>query len=148
MNRRALLRAAGPAAVALAGCVAPVSTDGPTATTTDERTTPTDTPADVTPPPDDPILLVLANGDTSATVTVTVARDDTTVFDETVSLAAEERRELDPGIDSVGEYELAVSVEGGRERSTPLSIEAYDVRHGSNAIVELGGEEIQVLVEE
>jgi outer membrane receptor protein involved in Fe transport len=147
VNRRALLRAVGPTAVALAGCAAPSPPDG-RSTNTEERTTASERPADVTPPPDDPILLVLANGDASATVTVTVTRDGTTVFDETVSLAADERRELDPGIDSVGEYELAVSVEDGPERSTPLTIESYDVWQGSNAIVELGDGAIQVLVEE
>jgi hypothetical protein len=144
VNRRALLRAVGPATVALAGCGAP-PTDGDGTPTSEP---PDETTATVTPPPDDPILLVLANGDESTTVTVTVTRDDGAVFERTVSLAADERRELDPGTDSVGDYALAVSVEGGPERSAQLAIEPYDVRQGSNAIVELGGEEIRILLEE
>ena len=143
MDRRALLRAVAPATVALAGCATPSPSDEQTAPT--EKPTTTSEP---TPPPDDPILLVLANGDASATVSVTVTRGDETVFEQTVSLAADERRELDPGIDAVGDYELAVAVEGGPERSSPLTIEAYDVQQGSNAIVELGGEEIRILLEE
>ncbi|NLV08831.1 hypothetical protein GOC74_02645 [Halomicrobium mukohataei] len=138
MNRRALLRAAGFGVATLAGCV---ESPDPDVTPTAEPTT------SPTPPPDDPILLVLANGSGEATVTVTVARGGETISEETVSLDADERRELDPGIDTAGEYELAVSVEDGPDRTVSLPIDAFDVRQGSNVIVGLGGD-VEVLIEE
>ena len=82
-----------------------------------------------------------------ATVTVTVARGGETISEETVSLDADERRELDPGIDTAGEYELTVSVEDGPDRTVSLPIDAFDVRQGSNVIVELG-DDVEVLIEE
>jgi hypothetical protein len=136
VHRRALPRATALAGVGLAGCTAPTSRG---ATSTDASPT-------VTP---DPILIVLSNGQQAAlSVTVTVTRDGGAIFKEAVSLDADARRELDPGIATTGEYELTVAVTDGPERTVPLTVESDDVRVGSNAIVEIDAETIRVLVEE
>jgi len=148
MRRRTFL-----AALALsptAGCVAPG--DGPStndstpAATSPPRDTPTPT---VTPPPDDPILFIVGNDtDREQTVTLTVTRNETTVLDETETLAAGASFEYDPGIGATGEYTISVAVDGGPTRTIDRNIGRFDVRNGSNHFVDITTDEIRIYWEE
>jgi hypothetical protein len=161
MRRRTLLAAL--ALTPTAGCVAPG--DGPSATnstpptaartpqeqsTTAVTSTPQNTPTPaVTPPPDDPILLVVGNDtDGEQTVTLTVTRNETTVLDETETLAAGASIEYDPGIDATGEYTITVAVDGGPTRTIDRRIGRFDVRNGSNHFVDITADEIRIYWQE
>lgn len=162
-RRRQVLSALALSAASFAGCSAPgasgtddgTTTDTATRTATSEpsatdspTTDPTSTEA-VTPDPDDPIAVVLYNEtDETLTVTVTVTRSGTDFFDETRSVAPDDEPTLDTGIRETGSYELTVAVEGGPSETVPLDIERYDVRMGSNLIVEIGSDDILILIEE
>ncbi|MDS0277286.1 hypothetical protein NDI85_05740 [Halomicroarcula sp. S1AR25-4] len=149
MRRRQVLTAAALSIASLAGCTGPGTPDEtPTgdSTETDTSSTETDT---VTPDPDDPILLVVSNGrDVEQTVSVTLTRGETTLLDESPTVEPGGRAEFDTGIADPGEYELAVDVEGDENRTFPVTIEAFDVRHGSNHILELMADRMVLLVEE
>jgi len=160
MRRRTFL-----AALALsptAGCVAPgdgpstKDSTPPTATTTPQESTPAaistpqDTPTPtVTSPPDDPILFIVGNDtDREQTVTLTVTRNETTVLDETETLAAGASVEYDPGIGATGEYTITVAVDGGPTRTIDRNIGRFDVRNGSNHFVDITADEIRIYWEE
>jgi len=147
----------------MAGCVAPgddPSTNDstpPTATTTPQEqptpattSTPQDTPIPtVTPSPDDPILFVVGNDtDREQTVTLTITRNDTTVLDETETLAAGASVEYDPRIGTTGDYTITVAVDGGPTRTIDRNIGRFDVRNGSNHFVDITADEIRIYWEE
>lgn len=140
MDRRDYLTALHTALLAFAGgCL--TAPDSATTTTTDPAT------ATTTPSPER-IALVVNNGrDTPLDVTLTVTRDGDSVYRERVAVDAGERRSVDPGIDAPGAYELTVTLADGTERVRPFDIEDYDLRMGSNLVVEVG-DRIRVLVEE
>ncbi|MBX0302493.1 hypothetical protein [Haloarcula salinisoli] len=127
MRRRSLLAGLAVSTAALAGCGG-------------------DSPSTVTPDPDDPVVFVVTNEQTvSATVQLTVARDDgSTVLDESVTLDAGAVREFDPGIDRPGTYELTAAIEDGLQRTITLNVEATDIRNGSNYEVILRDNSVQV----
>jgi len=127
MRRRHLLGAVACSAAALAGC-----RGGSSGT--------------VTPDPDNPLLFVVTNEqDTSTTVQLTVARDGgPTVIDESVTLEAGASREFDPGIDRTGQYELTAAIEDGLQRTITLNIEPGDIRDGSNYLVIVRDNNVQV----
>jgi len=159
MRRRTLLAAL--ALFPIAGCSAPgddtstVDSTPSTATTTPQEQpttavarTPRETPR-VTPPPDDPILFVVDNDtDSEQTVTLTITRAETTVLDETATLAAGESVEYDPMIETTGEYTIAVQVAGGPSRTIDPTIGPFAVRNGSNHFVDITAEEIRIYWEE
>ncbi|QIO22304.1 hypothetical protein [Haloarcula sp. JP-L23] len=150
MRRRQVLTAAALSAASLAGCTGPGATHSPT---DDQRDTGTDEPtatAPVTPPENDPILFVLRNqSGAQRTVSLTLTGPDgRRHLDESVTLGNGDIREYDSGIRSPGDYELAVTVENGPDRTMTLYIEAYDVRMGSNHLVTVHPDEIDVFWEE
>jgi len=100
----------------------------------------------VTPDPDDPMLFVVTNEqETSATVRVTLVRDDgPTVLDESVTLDAGASREFDPGIDRPGTYELTAAIADGLQRTITLNVEAEGISDGSNYDVILRDNGVQV----
>lgn len=130
---RQLLSAAALSTTALAGCTAPSGTSETPAEPTDSSATPPETPSPgaVTP---DPIEFIIDN-DTSSQqrVEVTLTGDD---------------RTLDPGIETTGQYDIAVALDEGPSRSMALSIEAFDIRQGSNHFVDITEEEIRIYWEE
>ncbi|RLM37048.1 MULTISPECIES: hypothetical protein [unclassified Haloarcula] len=159
MRRRTLLAALALSPVA--GCVAPgddTAMNGSTpstatATPTAQSTAPTtgtsqDTPT-VTPAPDDPILFVVDN-DTGneQTVTLTITRDETTLLDETETLAAGDSVEYDPMIGSTGTYTITVAVAGGPSRTLERTIGRFAVSSGSNHFVDITAGEIRIYWEE
>ncbi|MFY4811916.1 hypothetical protein ACOJIV_04290 [Haloarcula sp. AONF1] len=159
MRRRTLLAAL--ALSPIAGCAVPgdeTSTDDSTpstATPTPQEqptsavtSTPQDTPT-VTPPPDDPILFVVDNDtDSEQAVTLTITRDETTVLDETATLAADESVEYDPMIGATGEYTITVEVAGGPSRTVERTIGRFAVSSGSNHFVDITADEIRIYWEE
>ncbi|EMA29805.1 hypothetical protein [Haloarcula japonica] len=161
MRRRTLL--AMLALSPIAGCGAPgddTSTNGstPSVTTTTPAeqptaavtSTPQDTPTPtVTPAPDDPVLFVVDNDtDSEQTVTLTITRDETTVLDETATLAAGESVEYDPMIGTTGEYTITVQVAGGSSRTIERTLGRYAVSSGSNHFVDITADEIRIYWEE
>lgn len=148
MFRRQLLSAAALSTTALAGCTAPSGTSETPAEPTDSSATPPETPSPgaVTP---DPIEFIIDN-DTSSQqrVQVTLTGDDRTLIDESLTLAAGESRTFDSGIETTGQYDIAVALDEGPSRSMALSIEAFDIRQGSNHFVDITEEEIRIYWEE
>jgi hypothetical protein len=161
MRRRTLLAAL--ALSPIAGCGAPgedrATNDStpPTATATPQEqptTAVTSTRQDtstpiVTPPPDDPILFVVDNDtDSEQTVTLTIARNETAVLDETETLAAGELVEYDPMISATGEYTITVEVASGPSQTIDRTIGRFAVRNGSNHFVDITADEIRIYWEE
>jgi len=151
VNRRALLTGV---ALALAGCNTPdADGDGDTPQQTDA---PTDEPTatatdggDVTPHPEDPMLIRVSNGtDRERTVTLTLTRGDDTVLEETVTLAPGGRTTVDPDITEQGDYELRAETADGATGRMPFDVGGYELRSGSNLIVSVGDETLRILIEE
>lgn len=150
MNRRALLTGV---ALALAGCTTPDADDGDTPQQTDTPTDePTDTATDggdVTPNPEDPMLIRVDNStDRERTVTLTLTRGDETVLTETVTLAPGGRTTVDPDITEQGDYELRAETADGATGRMPFDVGGYELRSGSNLDVDVGDETLRILIEE
>lgn len=150
MNRRALLTGV---AFVFAGCAAPDADDGDTPQQTDTPTDgPTDTAADggdVTPDPEDPMLIRISNGsDRERTITLTLTRGDETVLAETETLAPDGQATVDPNITEQGDYELRAETADGRTSRMPFDVGGYELRTGSNLVVGFRGEELMILIEE
>jgi hypothetical protein len=163
MRRRKVLSGLALSVASLAGCTAPgapgtddgsatdtetgtvTSAPGPTVTSSPE---PTQT-AVVTPDPDDPIAVELRNTtERELTIEVTITRAGETVFGQTTTVTAGGMQELDTGISQPGSYEVTVAIEGGPSVTDPFPVDSYDVRMGSNAIVELSMDGIRMYFEE
>ena len=168
MRRRQVLSALAFTSTSLTGCTAPGARG------TDDRTSPTGTDTEtwtatsepgpdateslateltstavVTPDPDDPIAVVLQNTtEQERTVEVAITHAQETVFEKTATVAAGGLQEFDTGIAETGDYELSVSVTDGPETTVPLDIDTYDLRYGSNLLVELDTDDILILIEE
>jgi hypothetical protein len=161
-HRRRLLRAAAAAlgGVAATGCLARDDPDAATpdadgtpspSPTRDPTATPTPRPTadDPTPDPADPIAVVVHNEtDERFTATVTVGDDGGVVTSATVTVAPEGHRTVPSGVADTGEYRVSVAVTDGPEASTPLVVEGYDVRMGSNVIAVVDADGIRFLIEE
>lgn len=101
-----------------------------------------------TPDPADPIAIDVNNGRSSIIeVTLMLTRHDEQVFHETLSIAADGRTSVNPGIVEIGTYELTISLADGTKEVSSVQIEDFDIQHGSNLIVEIDSE-ILVLMEE
>ncbi|MBV0923588.1 hypothetical protein KTS45_05180 [Halomicroarcula limicola] len=155
MRRRQVLSSLALSTASLAGCNSlgtpkrtpadvtpanvPTATDSPTETATPP----------VTPDPDDPILVVVRNrSDGSRRVSLTLSRSDgSTLLNESVQLNAGARTEFETGIETRGQYDLAVSIDG-TERQFDVLIETYDIRMGSNQEIEITADEIRFFAEE
>jgi hypothetical protein len=165
MRRRQVLSALALSVASLAGCTAPgvPGTDDGSATDTETETETSDPGADetespttepsstdtVTPDPDDPIAVELRNAtERELTTEVTITRAGETVFEQTTTVTAGGMQELDTGISQTGSYEVTVAIEGGPSVTDPFPVDSYDVRMGSNAIVELSMDGIRMYFEE
>lgn len=148
MLRRQLLSAAAISTTALAGCTAPSGTSETPAEPIDSSATPSENPSSGEVPAD-PIEFIIDNDTGSQQrVQVTLTGDDRTLIDESLTLAAGESRTFDSGIETTGKYDLAVALDEGPSRSMALSIEAFDIRQGSNHFVDITEEEIRIYWEE
>jgi hypothetical protein len=144
MYRRRFLAAVG-VALPVSGCLdrmRPPDADQPEPDDDD----PTATPRDET---ESEITIVLRNAtSTEQPATVTLASDETTVFERDVTAVPNGESALETGIDQQGQYELTVAVENGPRETFPFSVDEYDLRAGSNLIVTIDEESVEILMEE
>lgn len=141
-----------------AGCVSPTDThDGTTpteetdTTTTDTTTTDTTNDTDTTTAMQRsrPIQIVVRSSDAATrTVTLELSTDTETIDTTTVDLDPDTRATLDTPISEPGRYELTVSADPGPTTTRPFAIDDYDLRAGSNLIVEVDESEVTVLLQE
>ena len=141
-----------------AGCVFPTDThDGTTpteetdTTTTDTTTTDTTNDTDTTTAMQRsrPIQIVVRSSDAATrTVTLELSTDTETIDTTTVDLDPDTRAALDTPISEPGRYELTVSADPGPTTTRPFAVDDYDLRAGSNLIVEVDESEVTVLLQE
>ena len=160
MDRREFLAAVGGClSFGAAGCLGDADTGNDGAGESPPEATGTAEPADGdevtestaagTPDYVGDIWIFLQNHtDVSKTVRLTVSATEETIREAERRIAPGAGSYVDPEIDEIGEYELLISVDGGPERSSPLRIEDYDIRMGSNVIVWIREESFKLLKEE
>lgn len=103
----------------------------------------------VTPNPTDPIELDCHNEtDEEQTVQYSITRDSTTVSEGEVQVPARGFSSVQLDIKRMGEYELNVTVNNIDEVIYPFDIEEYDLRMGSNLVVWIYEEKIEVGMEQ
>lgn len=103
----------------------------------------------VTPNPTDPIKLDCYNEtDEEQTVQYSITRDSTTVSEGEVQVPARDFSSVQSDIKMMGEYELNVTVNTIDEVIYPFDIEEYDLRMGSNLVVWVYVEKIEVGMEQ
>ena len=85
---------------------------------------------------------------TSRTVTLELSRDTTQIQQTTFQLDPDTETRITTPITEPGRYELTVSVAAGPTTTRPFAIDDYDLRAGSNLIVEISGSDITVLLQE
>lgn len=132
--RWVLLSATG---TGLGGCLSSLRGSTPPATGT-EPTTPRD------------VVSIEVHNATSAGIAVrlTVRRVGPVVFEDEMEVPADARVSVGPGITETGDYLLQVSAADGPEGSREFSVEAYDLRMGSDLIVTVRADDVFVLMEE
>jgi len=79
---------------------------------------------------------------TSRTVTLELSRDTTQIQQTTFQLDPDTETTITTPITEPGRYELTVSVAAGQTTTRPFAIDDYDLRAGSNLIVEISGSDI------
>ena len=85
---------------------------------------------------------------TSRTVTLELSRDTTQIQQTTFQLDPDTETRITTPITEPGRYELTVSVAAGQTTTRPFAIDDYDLRAGSNLIVEISGSDIMVVIQE
>ena len=136
-----------------AGCVSPTDTHDGTTPTEETDTTTTDTTNDTDTTTamqrSRPIQIVVRSSDAATrTVTLELSTDTETIDTTTVDLNPDTRATLDTPISEPGRYELTVSADPGPTTTRPFAIDDYDLRAGSNLIVEVDESEVTVLLQE
>lgn len=146
-------------AAAASGCVAGVtgcagerngSTSPPEPTPTPDETA-TDSESDLTrtPDPREDMMIRLQNATAeNQTVRLVISRNGDHVLDQEVALDPRETTHVDTGIERRGSYELTATVVDGPESSFPFSVDDYALRAGSNLIVTIHDDEVDILIEE
>jgi hypothetical protein len=158
MNRREVLASTGIALSTLvSGCVSETEspdtgtseageteTDSETATGNDSESTADTENTDVA----DSEIVLRNIASTEKMGGLLLSMDTETIFETEFKVSSGERQSLDPGITETGQYELTAAIEAGAEASFPFSVGEYDLRAGSNLIVEIDADEIMILMEE
>jgi hypothetical protein len=163
MRRRALLAILGSVS---AGCLSSPRGNGPETTThtatnsststeqTNSATSATQssettTKEAVTPNPSDPIQLDCYNEtDEEQSCTYSIVRNENTISDGKLEIPARDFASIDTAIEHVGEYELNISVDDIGEEAYRFNVEDYDLRMGSNLVVWIYQDGIQIGMEE
>ena len=163
MRRRALLAILGSVS---AGCLSSTQGDSPettthtatnSATSTEQTnsstsaTPPSDTPTEgtVTPNPSDPIQLDCYNETHEEQICqYSIIQNQDTISDGEIEIPARDFASIDSGIENAGEYKLNISVGNIGEEAYPFSIGDYALRMGSNLVVWIYENEIQIGMEE
>ncbi|WP_128477355.1 cupredoxin domain-containing protein [Halorussus pelagicus] len=86
--------------------------------------------------PGDQHLVFVNRDDEQHSVQVTVNADDV-VFERTVDLAADERRQFTLEIDKPGTYTVSVSVDENSTETSSINFDDYDVQEGIDVFVEI-----------
>lgn len=79
---------------------------------------------------------------------LTLSADTETILEEKFEIGTDDQQSVDTEITEPGQYNLTVTTEAGPETSFPFSIDEYDLKTGSNLIVEIGDEDIMVMMQE
>jgi ribosomal protein L9 len=79
---------------------------------------------------------------------LTISTDTEILLKQNFEIDREEQQSIDSEITETGQYELSVSAEAGTETSFPFSIDEYDLREGSEPIVEINEDGIMILMQE
>lgn len=171
VQRRRLLTGLGTGFVAwTAGCVSTTDTTNDTTNRTPANDTTNHTPANDTTnhtlangtPTDtstnaettqtersQPIHIVCrSRNSTSRTVTLELSTDTAQIQRTTFQLDPDAEKTISTPITEPGRYELTVSVATGETTTRPFAIDDYDLRAGSNLIVEVDESEVTVLLQE
>jgi len=109
------------------------------------------TPTTATPPTSDRTQIDVRNQNTGeTTVDIRLTGAGGTLLDRQVTVPGESQTAVDTGIDETGEYELDAFVVDGPDLAAEFTvqIEEYDLRQGSNVILLVDGERIEMLMEE
>ncbi|WP_218836386.1 hypothetical protein [Halorarum salinum] len=95
------------------------------------------------------IMLAFGN-ESSADVAVhfSIMSEGTVVSEGEVQVSQGEHETVETEIDTTGQYELRIEGDSGFESTYPVQIEEYDLRMGSNLIVEIYDGDTELLIEE
>ena len=146
VQRRRLLSGLGAGFIGwTAGCV---STTNDTDDTNDTTTNDTDTNTTRAEHSRAITIVCRSRTSTSRTVTLELSRDTTQIQQTTFQLDPNSETRITTPITEPGRYELTVSVAAGPTTTRPFAIDDYDLRAGSNLIVEISGSDITVLLQE
>lgn len=125
----------------------PTASDTPTASTTPDTltaSTPTDTPSAA-----GRIMVALHNHrDAAVTLSLRVTGGAETLLETERALEAGGYEAVPSGIRAVGEYELRVETNDGVAASRTYAIGKYDVRTGSNLVVWVEPDDVELAIEE
>jgi len=160
MNRRDVLTATSTALSALvSGCGR--STESPDAgNDTDETGDDTETgsktatgsdagaTAETEPDTSDSRIVLSNTASTEKRGHLTLSMSSETIFETEFEVNSGERQSLNSGITEIGQYELTVATESASEASLRFSVGAYDLKAGTNLIVEISADDIRILLEE
>lgn len=95
--------------------------------------------------------IVLAFGNESSAdvlVQFSITSEGAVVSDGEVRVSRGEYRTVDTRIDTTGRYELGIEGDGGFRSTHPVRIEEYDIRTGSNLVVEIYDDDTELMMEE
>lgn len=79
---------------------------------------------------------------------LTLSTDTKILIKQDFEIDGGDQQSIDSEITKAGQYELSVSTGAGIETTYPFNIEAYDLREGSDLIVEIDKDDIMVLLQE
>jgi hypothetical protein len=79
---------------------------------------------------------------------MTLTNDGATLRDREVTAVPNGESALDTAIDQQGQYALRVAVENGSRKDHWFNIDEYDLREGSNLIVTLTQNRIEIVIQE
>lgn len=74
--------------------------------------------------------------------------DTGTISEQEFEIEGGEQQSRDSEIADTGQYELRVTTKTGAKSTFPFDIDAYDLREGSDLLVEIGREEITIVMQE
>lgn len=104
---------------------------------------------DSTPDPEENIMVRLDNGtDRTETVSVGITREGEPFLDTEKTVAADALAYIYPDIGERGEYELTATVDATRTATVTFHIQSYDLQMGSNLIVWISADSVEIGIEE
>nr|WP_233340595.1 hypothetical protein [Haloprofundus sp. MHR1] len=146
MHRRALL--ATLASVG-AGCLSSAPKESTETETQTAPKSPTQTEKTATAAMSDPIELDVHNETEEPKLCqYSIRQGSDTILDGEIEVPASDFTPVDTGIEETGEYELNVAVDDIGQNSYPFSVGNYDLRMGSNLVIWIYENQIQMGMEE